>query len=69
MDNNIDNRCGVVAVLCIVNFVANSAYSSIAPFYPYEAVLKGVPSESLGFIFSGYSISMVVFAPLFAHML
>lgn len=37
------NRCQVIAVLCIVNLVANSAYSSIAPFYPYEAVLKGVP--------------------------
>tara|TARA_B110000285_G_C15047215_1_gene574968 strand:+ start:233 stop:946 length:714 start_codon:yes stop_codon:yes gene_type:complete len=63
------NRCQVVAVLCIVNLIANSAYSSIAPFYPYEAVLKGVPPQTLGLIFSGYSISMVVFAPLFARML
>ena len=59
----------MVTILCIVNLIANSAYSSIAPFYPYEAVLKGVPEETLGIIFSGYSISMVVFAPLFARML
>ena len=48
---------------------ANSAYSSIAPFYPKEAVQKGVPAAALGFIFAGYSISMCAFAPLFGSML
>jgi MFS family permease len=47
-----------------VNLFANSAYSSIAPFYPVEAVKKGVPAEILGFIFSGYSISMCLISPL-----
>jgi len=56
-------------VLCLINLFANSAYSSIAPFYPYEAVKKGLPSETLGFIFAGYSISMFVFAPLFGALL
>lgn len=55
--------------MCLVNLTANSAYSSIAPFFPYEAALKGVPTATFGFIFSGYSISMCIFAPLFSHML
>lgn len=58
-----------MTVLCLINLFANSAYSSIAPFYPYEAVKKGVPGESLGFIFAGYSISMFLFAPLFGILL
>jgi len=63
------NKIAIITTLCLINLVANSAYSSIAPFYPYEAVKKGLPSSVLGFIFSGYSISMCVFAPLFSHML
>ena len=59
----------ILVVLCFVNLFANSAYSSIAPFYPAEAIRKGVPSGALGLVFSSYSISMVVFAPVFANML
>jgi MFS family permease len=53
----------------MVNYIANSAYSSIAPFYPLEAMSKGVPSQYVGYIFSGYSISMCVFSPVFGIML
>lgn len=59
----------VVTVLCLVNLFANSAYSSIAPFYPIEALAKGVPGEVLGIIFAGYSLSMFLFSPLFGKML
>ena len=55
--------------MCLVNLTANSAYSSIAPFYPAEALAKGVPEATFGLIFSGYSVSMCIFAPLFSHML
>lgn len=48
---------------------ANSAYSSIAPFYPIEAASKGVPTNSLGLIFAGYSLSMLLFSPLLGSML
>ena len=58
-----------MTVLCLINLMANSAYSSIAPFFPAEAKHKGLPISTLGFIFSGYSVSMFVFAPLFSHML
>ena len=59
----------LIVVLCLINLFANSAYSSIAPFYPISAVEKGVPPGVLGFIFSAYSVSMAVFSPLFAHLL
>jgi len=49
--------------------IANSAYSCIAPFYPNEAVSKGVPPYILGLVFSSYSVSMAIFSPLFAHLL
>ena len=60
---------GILVILCFVNLFANSAYSSIAPFYPEEALRKGVPAEALGLVFSSYSISMAVFAPVFARLL
>lgn len=59
----------LVITLCMINLFANSAYSSIAPFYPGEAVGKGVPASVLGLIFSSYSVSMAIFAPLFAKLL
>ena len=31
--------------------------------------MKGVPTSVLGFVFSSYSLSMLIFAPMFAHML
>jgi predicted MFS family arabinose efflux permease len=68
-DNADKYRFRVITILCLVNFTANSAYSSIAPFYPKEAIKKGVPESLLGFIFSGYSVSMCIFAPLFGKML
>jgi len=59
----------MLGCLCLVNLIANSAYSSIAPFYPNEAMKKGVPMSVMGIIFSAYSISMAVFSPLFALLL
>lgn len=58
-----------MTVLCLVNLLANTAYSSIAPFYPQEATNKGVHKSAIGFIFAGYSLSMFLFSPLFSTML
>ena len=63
------NSKTLLAALCMVNLFANSAYSSIAPFYPSEAVKKGVPTSVHGIVFSAYSISMAIFSPLFAQLL
>ena len=59
----------ILGCLCLVNLFANSAYSSIAPFYPIEAVKKGVPTSLHGIVFAAYSISMAIFSPLFARLL
>jgi MFS family permease len=55
--------------LCAINLFANSAYSSIAPFYPQEADKKGVPVGLIGITFASYSIAMAVFSPIFARLL
>ena len=68
-DEKFKNGNLILVVLCFVNLFANSAYSSIAPFYPREAVAKGVPTSVIGFVFSSYSLSMCIFAPIFAHLL
>jgi MFS family permease len=59
----------LLAILCAVNLLANSAYSSIAPFYPTEAISKGVPESLFGLVFSSYSIAMVIFSPMYARLL
>ena len=59
----------VLACLCLVNLLANSAYSSIAPFFPQEALKKGVPTSLHGIVFASYSISMAIFSPMFARLL
>jgi MFS family permease len=65
----LTSRKTVMLILCLVNFTANSAYSSIAPFYPGEAVKKGVDEAFIGLIFAGYSTSIFLFSPLFGYML
>jgi MFS family permease len=59
----------IVTVLCLVNLIANSAYSSIAPFFPDEALKAGVSKSALGVIFSGFSIAMLISAPFLGQML
>jgi hypothetical protein len=42
----------LILTLSLVNLLTNSAYSSIAPFYPLEAANKGVNPILIGkFIF------------------
>lgn len=59
----------IVTLLCLVTFAGNSAYSSVAPFYPGEAVKKGVDESYVGFIFAGYSLAIFVFSPLYGKLL
>jgi MFS family permease len=54
----------LLVALVLVNFVANTAYSSIAPFYPEEAKKKGMSEELVGFVFAGYSVSMLIMSPI-----
>jgi predicted MFS family arabinose efflux permease len=63
------NKYLLILSLCIANFFANSAYSSIAPFYPGEAVKKGVSNSVLGLVFSVYSFSMFIMAPFIGTLM
>ena len=59
----------VISGICAASLFANSAYSSIAPFFPGEAMKKGMDTNLTGFIFSGYSLSMCLLAPLTAKLM
>jgi len=56
-------------ILCAINFLANTAYSSIAPFYPGEATLKNVPVGFIGIIFASYSIAMAFSGSIYVKLL
>ena len=59
----------LVAVVCVTNLLANSAYSLIAPFFPPEAIQKGVPSVFVGLVFSSYSLSMFLATPFYKKLI
>lgn len=59
----------VMVAICSVTFLANSAYSSIAPFYPAEAEQKGVNPSLIGLIFSGYALAMCLLSPVSAILM
>ena len=63
------NKFIVICTLCLVNLIANTAYSSIAPIFPAEANDKGIPVFYLGFIIAGYSVSMWIFSPIFSLLM
>jgi hypothetical protein len=59
----------LVAVVCVTNLLANSAYSLIAPFFPAEAINKGVPNVFVGLVFSSYSLSMFLATPFYKKLI
>ena len=63
------NKYFLISSLCLINFFANSAYSSIAPFYSKEAVDRGVSGSILGLVFSCYSFSMFITSFFLGHLM
>jgi len=53
-----------IITLAGLNLITNSAYSSIAPFYPFEAIKKGVNPVYIGFIFAVYSLTKTLVSPI-----
>lgn len=51
-------------VVCFIALLANSAYSLIAPFLPIELQNYGVPLELNGYVFSSYSVAVILCSPL-----
>lgn len=59
----------LIVTLSFVNLLTNSAYSSIAPFYPLEAAKKGVSPIYIGFIFSAYSMTKTIVSPIVGRLM
>ena len=58
----------VVSILGITA-LTNSAYAIIAPFLPFEFEKKGVDSSWLGYIFSIYSVAVVIVSPMVGKLI
>ncbi|VDM15869.1 unnamed protein product, partial [Wuchereria bancrofti] len=54
-----------ICTLSIANLAGTSAYSCIAPFYSYEAKIKGLRSFEIGVVFGVFELIMFFIAPLF----
>ena len=53
---------GVILILGS-SLLASSAYALIAPFFPLELEDKGISDQNIGFIFSIYSLAVILFSP------
>jgi MFS family permease len=52
-----------------LNFFINAANSILAPFYPGEALSKGVSQDVIGFIFSSHPLASFVFSLILGKMM
>lgn len=53
---------GVILILG-ASLLASSAYALIAPFFPLELEEKDISDANIGFIFSIYSLAVIIFSP------
>ena len=49
--------------------LSNSAYALIAPFLPIELVKVNVPIYLFGYIFSTYSLAVIICSPMTGYLL
>ena len=52
-----------------INFLSNNAYAIIAPFLPFELKRKQVPQFWIGYVFSIYSVAIVISSPIIGKMM
>jgi MFS family permease len=55
---------GLVMSIMGLTALTNSAYAIIAPFLPFKFEEKGIDAGWIGYVFSSYSIAVIVFSPL-----
>lgn len=55
--------------MCLITVVSNCAYALIAPFLPIELVKQGIPTHLFGYIFSTYSLAVILCSPLVGYFL
>jgi len=55
---------GLVVSILGLTALTNSAYAIIAPFLPFKFEEKHIDAGWIGYVFSSYSIAVIVFSPL-----
>lgn len=55
--------------LSLIDFLTETSYSLIAPFLPLEVIEKGIPITMIGYIFSMYSVSVILASPVIGRLL
>ncbi len=58
-----------VISLFLITALSNSAYAIIAPFLPFEFESKGVSQSNVGYVFSIYSVAVVISSPLIGKLI
>ena len=56
-------------VILGTSLLASSAYALIAPFFPLELEDKGISDANIGYIFSIYSVAIILFSPFVGRYL
>ena len=55
--------------MCFITMISNSAYALIAPFLPIELKATGISMDYFGYIFSVYSVSVILGSPMVGYLL
>ena len=54
----------ILICLAMISFTSMLAMAIIAPFFPKEAAMKGMPESVNGMVFSVYALVLMLFSPL-----
>jgi len=58
-----------IVSMFIITALSNSAYAIIAPFLPFEFEKKGISQSYIGYIFSVYSLAVIITSPLIGKLI
>lgn len=53
-----------IASVLLITAMSNSAYALVAPFLPFEIEKKGIGQHTMGFVFSVFSVALIIASPL-----
>ena len=57
-------QCGMLFTVLCLQFLSLCADTSIFPFFPAIAKVKGLTTTQMGFVFSCYELSRCIFSPV-----
>ena len=61
-------QCGMLFTVLCLQFLSLCADTSIFPFFPAIAKVKGLTTTQMGFVFSCYELSRCIFSPVFGSL-